>query len=201
MPLCLERRGLVLVSNKERCGTLLQCTWITCVKNVSGPGVGELPGLACAPQSDGLSGAQPGWTQYRPLSCRHLTSQGLGRKPTAFVLPCSAALGVASPTPHSPDTYPHPPVTALQVGRSLRPPRIPYMEEDIIDGPRSSGRWQGLQTQPGHRRASWLRAHTLSSPRAFLLLWGSSYVNFMQTLFDYYRTYTAVGVEFEGIVP
>lgn len=43
VPLCLERRGLVLVSNKEQCGTLLQCTWITYVKNVSGPGVGELP--------------------------------------------------------------------------------------------------------------------------------------------------------------
>lgn len=129
------------------------------------------------------------------------TSRGLGKKPTAFVLPCSAALGVTSRTPHSPDTYPHPPVTALQVGSSLRPPRIPSTEEDVIDVPRSSGRWQGLQTQPSHRIASRLHAHTLSSPRASLLLWVSSYVNFMQPLFDYYRTNTVVGVEFEGIVP
>lgn len=90
------------------------------------------------------------------------TSRGLGKKPTAFVLPCSAALGVTSRTPHSPDTYPHPPVTALQVGSSLRPPRIPSTEEDIIDVSRSSGRWQGLQTQPSHRIASRLHGCMLT---------------------------------------
>lgn len=183
---CLERTGLVLCWRSIKSdGDIFQpWTWIICVKKCGWPWggkAGELPGLESAPEWWGSAG--PSQVGFSICPWRDLVSWRLRMKPIAFVLSYLSTLT------YSPDTYPYPLDTSLQVGRSLRPPWLLYIK--TYRGSKKFWQLWGLQTLPGHRIAL---PHACShpSPKAFLLLWVSCYFNLMQPLFKCYRTHIMV---------
>lgn len=116
-----NRAGAVLAFNKEWWWYFSTVNMdYLCKKKCEWPWGGELPGLESAPEWWGSVGRSQVGLSICPW--RDLISWRLRMKPIAFVLSCLSILT------HSPDTYSHPLDTSLQVGRSLRSPRLLYIK-------------------------------------------------------------------------